>query len=76
MKVIELRLARLERSGAKAPTSYVVRVPADAVHDDEAVRAAIADHQRRTGWMGPVLLVEPEMTQSEWLARYGRAEAR
>jgi hypothetical protein len=57
MKVIELRLARLEREGSRTPASYVVRLPADALHDDEAVRAAIAAHQRQTGWMGPVVLL-------------------
>jgi hypothetical protein len=76
VRTLELRLVRLERAGSVAAASYAVRLPADAMHDDEAVRAAIADHQRRTGWMGPVLLAEPEMTEAEWLARYGRAEAR
>jgi hypothetical protein len=66
------KLVRLNGAAVGAAPSYVVRMPADAIRDDEAVRAAIADHQRRTGWMGPVVLAEPEMSEAEWLARFGR----
>jgi hypothetical protein len=50
----------------------VVRVSAEVVDDEEAVCAAIAEHRRRTGHTGAVMLMPPEMTQDEWLARYGR----
>jgi hypothetical protein len=68
---LKLRLVPLEGEavGGSAP-SFVVRMPVDA--DREAVRAAITDHQRRTGWMGPIVLAPPEMTEAEWLARFGR----
>jgi hypothetical protein len=76
MKPIELRLVRLERERAanRATQSYVVRVPAEAMDDDDAVRAAIEEHWRVTGRMGWVVLAPAEMTQSEWLACYGRAD--
>jgi hypothetical protein len=71
MRTLDLRLARLEVAAARSAPSYVVRVPSGAIGDEAIARAAIAKHRQRTGWMGPVLLVEPELTHSEWLARYG-----
>jgi hypothetical protein len=35
-----------------------------------AVDAAIADHQRRTGWTGPVIVAPAEVTVDEWVKRY------
>jgi hypothetical protein len=53
--------------------SYVVRMP-DRALDDAATRdAAVMEHRRRTGWMGPVVLAPLELTVGEWLAKYGRA---
>jgi len=65
---MQRRLAALEMRSRPAG-SYVVRKPADA--DDDAVIAAIAEHRLRTGWTGPVMLAEPDMTEDEWLARFG-----
>ena len=39
--------------------SYVVTMAAGMRTMREAVREAIAEHHRWTGWMGPVLLAEP-----------------
>ena len=76
MKVIELRLARLERGASRErPASYAVTVSVDAIGNDEAIRAAIAEHRRRTGYAGAVLVVPQSMTETEWLARHGHAGA-
>ena len=74
MKPIELRLVRLERerAGNRAAQSYVVRVPAEAIGDADAVRAAIEEHWRVTGRTGWVVVAPAATTQREWLARYGR----
>ena len=73
MKPIELRLVRLERERAanRATQSYVVRVPAEAMGDSDAVRTAIEEHRRVTGRAGWVVVAPAAMTKSEWLARYG-----
>ena len=51
------------------------RWPLGATCDDEAKRAAIAEHRRHAGWMEPVVLVSPVLTQSEWLVHYGLSES-
>jgi hypothetical protein len=48
----------------------VVHLSSDAMDDEEAVCAAIAEHRRRTGYAGAEILAPREMTQDEWLARY------
>jgi hypothetical protein len=71
------RLVRLEGAVAGSAPSYVVKMPADAMDDAKAVRAAIADHQRRTGYAGVVVLAPAWMTQSEcWPAMAGILERR
>ena len=65
-------MARLVGTATGSARSYVVRLPPGAMGDDETKRAAIVEHLRLTGWMEPVVLVPPVLTQSEWLARYGR----
>jgi hypothetical protein len=72
MKALEFRVARLEHASHNGRHNNGVTMAAGTIHDEQAVRAAIAGHQRRTGWTGPMLLVEPELTEVEWLARYGR----
>ena len=74
MKALALRVARLEGAVTGLAPSYVVRLPPEAMGDDEATRAAIAEHRRSTGWTGPVMLAPARMTQSEWLARYRRSD--
>ncbi len=71
MRALALRVARLEGAATGSVASYVVRVAPDAMGDAEAVRAAIAEHRRYTGWTGPVMLAPARMTQAEWLAHYG-----
>ena len=61
MKPLQARLMRLERVGNQ---SCSVSIPAGMTHDEVVVREAVADHKRRTGRMGPVLLAEPEMTEA------------
>jgi len=61
------RLERLEARDRPAG-GYGVRVPADA--DEATIAACIAAHRLRTGWHGPVMLLEPVMTEAEWLERY------
>ena len=66
------RLAALEARGR--PTGgYGVQVPIDA--DEDTIAVCIAEHQLRTGWRGPVLLVHPVMTEAEWLERFAPGEA-
>ena len=74
VKPLQARLMRLERAGNRTSQSCFVSIPVGMTHNEEVVHEAIADHQRRTGWMGPVWLVEPEVTEAEWLARYGRTD--
>ena len=74
VKPLQARLVRLERTGNRLNQNCFVNIPAGMTHNKEVVREAIADHQRRTGWMGPVWLAEPEVTEAEWLARYGRSD--
>jgi hypothetical protein len=57
-------LVRLEGAVAGSAPSYVVKMPADAMDDAKAVRAAIADHQRRTGYAGVVVLAPAWMTKA------------
>ena len=74
MTTLERRVVRLEGIVATpAPSpSYVVWVPSEAIGAAEAVRAAISEHQRRTGYQGAVMVLPTLMTKAEWLARYGR----
>lgn len=76
MKTLELRLVRLEGAATGLAPSYVVRLPAEALEDGEAASEAIAEHRRRTGWTGGVVLAPARLTQSEWLARYGQVGVR
>ena len=72
MRALALRVARLEGAVTGLAPSYdVVRVPAEAMGDAPAKRAAIAEHRRCTGWTGPVVLLPARMTLTEWVARYG-----
>jgi hypothetical protein len=45
---------RLERTSASVAPNYGVMMAVGAIHDEETMRQAIEEHQRRTGWMGPV----------------------
>lgn len=75
MRALARRVARLESSADRErPATYAVRVPADAIGNDEAIEAVIAEHRRQTGYMGAVLIVPPEMTVTDWVARYGRGD--
>ena len=69
---IERRLTALEDQ-RRPSAGYVVRLPDEALKDPAAKHAAITDHRRRTGWMGPVVLAPVEMTVVEWIAECGRA---
>ena len=72
---IRRRVAALE--GRRQPaTGYVVYVTAEQQADPAVVEAAIAEHRRRTGWTGPVMLAPPEVTVEEWVAENGRAGLR
>ena len=66
-------MARLEGTDTGAAPSYVVRVSAETLDDDEAVHAAIAEHRRCTGWMGPVMLAPARMTLGTLFHKYGDA---
>lgn len=57
------RLARLEHAGTSRNCSYVVPLPAEAMTDAEAVRAAIEEHRR----YGGVVAAPTEMTVDEWV---------
>lgn len=72
MKAIGLRLTRLERAGGGPAASCVARLPIEAMGDEEAVLAAIAEHRRRTGYAGAIVLACSKMTKDEWIARYGQ----
>ena len=52
---IQRRLVALEARRRTAP-GYVVYVTAEQQADPAVVEAAIAEHRRRTGWTGPVML--------------------
>ena len=75
MNGIERRLARLERAGTgtRRNHNYVVRLPAEAMGDREAVRAAIEEHRQRTGYAGAVAVMPNRVTVDEWIALYGRS---
>ena len=75
VKPLERRLVRLEGAVTGVASRYMVRLPGEAIGDDEAVRAAIAEHRRSTGWMGPVILAPARMTQAEWVACFGAGGA-
>jgi hypothetical protein len=47
----------------------VIWLPSEA--SDQATAAAIAEHRRGTGWVGPVIPAPLEMSKSEWIARHG-----
>ncbi len=64
---IQRRIAALEARHQPAP-SYVVWVSAEEQADPVVVEAAIAEHQRRTGWARPVITAPPEATLEEWVA--------
>jgi hypothetical protein len=70
---IQRRVAALEASRRPAP-GYVVYVTAEQQADPAVVEVAIAEHRRRTGWVGPVMLAPPEMTVEEWMAENGPSE--
>jgi hypothetical protein len=54
----------------RRPTSsYVVRLPIEALGDPDAEHAAIMEHRSRTGWPGPVILAPMEVTVTEWIAK-------
>ncbi|MBL6081648.1 hypothetical protein JMJ56_27025 [Belnapia sp. T18] len=61
------RLAALEARRAPAP-SYVVFLSDEDLANPAAQEAAIAEHQRRTGWAGPVIVAPVEVTVEEWVA--------
>ncbi|MBL6082604.1 hypothetical protein JMJ56_32070 [Belnapia sp. T18] len=61
------RLAALEARHRPTP-SYVVELTDEEMADPVAVRAAIAENQRRTGWAGPVIVAPAEVTVEEWMA--------
>lgn len=61
------RLAALEARRASAP-SYVVELSAEEQADPAAIAAAVAEHQRRTGWPGPFILAPAEVSAEEWEA--------
>ena len=64
---IRRRVAALE-GRHKPAAGYVVYVTAEQQADMAVVEAATADHRRRTGWAGPVILAPPEVTVEEWVA--------
>jgi hypothetical protein len=74
MKKLQQRLARLEHSNVVLSTSYVVRLPAEALGDAEAVSAAITEHQSLSSQTSFVLLAPIKMTMHEWVAHYGRPD--
>jgi hypothetical protein len=76
VRALALRVARLEGAvaGTAPSPSYVVSLPPEALGDDEAVRAAISEHRRRTGWTKAVVVMPHALTTAEWSARYGRAD--
>ncbi len=80
-RAFSTRLARLERRH-RGPPDYCLMLPHDhpSWGDDPAaelaLHAAIAAHQERTGYTGPVLIgSEPCATEEEWMQRYGRVTA-
>ena len=67
------RLAALEARHWSRP-SYVVELADDALADPVAVKATVAEHRRRTGWTGPVIVAPVEVTVEEWVGRHQRIE--
>ncbi len=67
---MQRRVAALEVRRAPVP-SYVVWVSDEDLANPAAVDAAIAEHQRQTGWTGPVILAPIEATVEEWAAGNG-----
>ena len=65
------RLAALEARHRSTP-SYVVEVSDEDMADPVAMQAAIAKHQRQTGWTGPVIVALAEVTVEEWGERNRR----
>ena len=65
---IHRRLTALEARHRSTP-SYVVEVSDEDMADLAAMQAAIAEHQRRTGWTGPVIVAPAEVTVEEWAER-------
>jgi hypothetical protein len=72
---IARRLSALEDQ-RRPVASYVVRLPDGALDDPAAKHAAIIEHRRLTGWMGPVILAPLETTEAGWLAKHGQALGR
>jgi hypothetical protein len=71
MKKLQQRLARLECSNVVLSTSYVVRLPAEALGDAEAVSAAIIEHQSLSSQTSFVMLAPIKMPMHEWITHYG-----
>jgi hypothetical protein len=76
---LDRRLGALEAAAAGCVVAErVVYMPHEAwdLPDDEAravTAAAIAEHRRRTGYLGPVLVAPMECASAEeWEARYAR----
>ena len=65
---MQRRLAALEARHRSTP-SYVVEVSDEEMADPVLMQAAIAEHQCRTGWMGPVILAPSEASVEEWAER-------
>lgn len=70
---MQRRLAVLEARHRSRP-SYVVEMTDEELADPALVWAAIAGHQRRTGWAGPVTLASRELAVEEWIRRHGQIE--
>lgn len=52
----------------------MVELADDALADPVAVKATVAEHRRRTGWTGPVIVAPVEVTVEEWVGRHRRIE--
>ena len=65
---MQRRLTALEARHRSTP-SYVVEVSDEDMADPVAMQAAIAEHQRKTGWTGPVIVAPFEATVEEWAER-------
>lgn len=65
---IHRRIAALEARHRSTP-SYVVEVSDEEMADAVAMQAAIAEHRRRTGWAGPVIVAPAEVAVEEWAER-------
>lgn len=79
---LRARMAKLER-GRRGPVAYCLELPhehgawsSDPALADAALASAIAEHQARTGYLGPVLVgLVPCASAEEWMRRYGREAA-